>query len=448
MPWNPSSQRLTAPLNIGRRGDVQLALKTNSPSLGGAIRHGTINKWAKWKPLKSTALSLDTDAARHAAGRTSSDTAIHYGVRGSFGAETKPSALHSCTYEYIGPANWTSSCRDRISDFVHPSQPQYYGYRADATMDLMASLTWIGERPNVIVLDQEPSVGSFVVSITYSPHSEEERKEMLSIYDFMDSDDNVNAFAPTDFYPCVLIGNKLHCLYRRVNGSVATAPSKLTQGVTEWLVSVPSSEFTAGTSSTLSVILVKCNSGTHISPGPDSAYDISNWITLGNSRDADAEQSWAAWFCPIPDGCGYAVAFASDSYAIPGYVVDNVVVNPTETGLMVTGNWEWDYEAETTTSLTATIYKTGQAGYSATQSKTPMPSIDTSRPNVGTVFLWEDFDNGSFIRNYMTETYNIDITTVVIATAHQYHPATKYYSGTVDIPGSGSSSGGGSTEIQ
>lgn len=44
---------MTAPLNINTGGDIQRATGENSGDLGYCITHGTIKKWAKWKPQSS-----------------------------------------------------------------------------------------------------------------------------------------------------------------------------------------------------------------------------------------------------------------------------------------------------------------------------------------------------------------------------------------------------------
>lgn len=442
MPWDPSNNRLTAPLNIAGRGDVQRALKTLDPSLGGAIRRGTINKWAKWKPLRSTSKELKSETARKYAGTSG----YLYGVKGTAGVRTSIAGLHGTTFDYEGPESWTAGCLDRFTDFIHPDVPQAYGYRADAYIDLSAEVGWTGETPNTVVLDAEPEFGSFTVTVNYNPHNDAKRQEMLSIKDFMVN--SVTEYDPTDFYPCVLIGTMLHCLHP--DGG-PYQPTKLTQGTTYWRLSVPGTLFTAGTSSTLSVILVRCNSGTHISPGPDTDYDLSNWIQLGSDRGDDSDRVWAAWFTGVPEGCGIPVSFVGDPYGIPSYTVTDADVNNDGTGILVVGEWSHGYGYETTTSVSVQIYKTGNAPFSATKSRAAMASIDTSRPHPGLIFYWSDFGDsqgGEFIRNAMAETYNIEAFATVTASAHPYTPSTgDYYRDTIEIPGSSSSSGGGQSEI-
>ncbi len=53
MPWNETTQIMTAPLNINSAGDVQRALKCSSGDLGYCYTHGDVNKWAKYKPQDS-----------------------------------------------------------------------------------------------------------------------------------------------------------------------------------------------------------------------------------------------------------------------------------------------------------------------------------------------------------------------------------------------------------
>ena len=66
MGWNSNTGIMTAPLNINTGGDIQQAVNYNSGDLGDCIVNGTINKWAKWKPQRSSKIGPLTLAERQA----------------------------------------------------------------------------------------------------------------------------------------------------------------------------------------------------------------------------------------------------------------------------------------------------------------------------------------------------------------------------------------------
>jgi hypothetical protein len=92
---------ITAPVSIY---DVQRAIGASSPDLGTLCRHANINKWAKYKPVRSSVISVMTDADFIAAGYGLSAPAAFY-------ANTQnPDA----TWQYLKPRtnDWA-----RLSDF-------------------------------------------------------------------------------------------------------------------------------------------------------------------------------------------------------------------------------------------------------------------------------------------------------------------------------------------
>lgn len=52
--WDDTNKLMYPPLNINSGGDIQQALASGYKDIGGAIRNGTINKWAKYKPVRSS----------------------------------------------------------------------------------------------------------------------------------------------------------------------------------------------------------------------------------------------------------------------------------------------------------------------------------------------------------------------------------------------------------
>ena len=61
MPWNSTTKIMTAPLNINAGGDIQNASGVSSGDLGYCLVNGNWNKWAKYKPVKSSAVGALTE---------------------------------------------------------------------------------------------------------------------------------------------------------------------------------------------------------------------------------------------------------------------------------------------------------------------------------------------------------------------------------------------------
>ena len=351
---------MTSPVSIE---DVKTALVSGSNDVGSLAKDATTkaNKYAKWKPYQATELNLPTDEQRRKAGwdefgRSNEEHGFYYGVRGGVGMVTSPTTLHNCKFTYEGPNGTSGECY-RLTDWVHPTTPTLYGYRSDATIDLMADFIWQGEVAKTVITDQTIS---FKVHIKYSPHTAEEREEMLSIYDFLkkDTDAGTPQLEPTDCWPCVLVGNKLHGLYPLPNESSVTPGSNLAQlpqGDSWWSISLPSSDYHTGTSATMSIILVRCPDGLNTlgtnTPrlSGNTSTCIKNWITMGD------DETWGAWFCGVPEGCGVTVTFATGgSYGATVANITGVSIS-TLTNTSLEAGISYQFSAPYTRSVTVTI---------------------------------------------------------------------------------------------
>ena len=158
--------------------DIASAVSYNSLHLSALIVNGVINKWARWKPVRSGKVSLKTVEERQAAGRTSAtDYSRQYGVYApGAGNVTTLGAIHDCTYEYERPRLNTGEMF-RMKDFVHPTLGNSYGYRSDAHCDLAGSV-WPGTGGDIIIPVGQIGMD---VELSYSPLSSAEANEMLSI---------------------------------------------------------------------------------------------------------------------------------------------------------------------------------------------------------------------------------------------------------------------------
>ena len=64
MPWDSTNGIMTAPVGMG---DISAAVGNTSGDLGTLITSGTINKWARYKPIQHSAVGFVTEAQRRAA---------------------------------------------------------------------------------------------------------------------------------------------------------------------------------------------------------------------------------------------------------------------------------------------------------------------------------------------------------------------------------------------
>lgn len=359
-----SNGRITGNVSIQ---DVKTALVSSKKDVGGlCLESDKINKWAKWKPLQASALELDTVEKRRTAGwnefgNANEDKDLKYGVRGYCSVETSVGKLHSQSFLYQAPKGATGE-KYRLSDFRCPENGynNNYGYNKDAYIDLSGVVAWgASDIDNMVILDVDDvdGIGSIQVTITYTPHDYSTNgrwNEMLSIKDFMttEAQSGITGFDPTECYPCVLINNRLHCLYPD-DARATHEATLLTQGTTYWRLNVPSSIFTAGDTATLTILLVHCNSGKAIF-NPSSEWSIENWLTLGNDN-----QAWAAWFFSVPEAVGIPVMFASGAHY--GATVANVgaVSIATLTSSSISGrvsfNFTSDYQGSVSVQIGVTM---------------------------------------------------------------------------------------------
>lgn len=355
MGWNGT--RMTGPVGID---DIKTAGGSSYNDLGAAIRNGTWNKYAKWHPVKSTSPHLATEYERDSAGRNSAgDVGMRFGVRGGAGNVTALSALHNAGFSYDQPSTWSQAAgfAYRASDLVHPDSPNSYGYRGDAYIDLNASIAWLGAEDNVIIRGADSGMD---VTLTYTPHSDTLRMEMLSIKDF--TTNNSTEYDPSTCYPCVFITlatgvSYMHALYRQ-NGS---APAQLGTGTSQWKLKTTDapSGLSSGSVGTLSVILVKFQQSATSILHPTSGYNIADWITIPSGEAADGERAWTAWFSGVPDACGIPVSVDSSGLGIPEYMV--TTLQGGSPGVTIAGSYSGTYDSPVTVSVTVRLYASSSA---------------------------------------------------------------------------------------
>ena len=289
MGWNSNAHRMTEPVHMR---DVRDAFQGNSLHLGPLIKTGVINKWAKWKPVRSDRF-LRTVESRRAAGRVNAtDYARQFGVYApGVGNVTTIGAIHECTFEYERPVDGDLF---RMKDTIHPTLGNQYGYRDNARIDLLGSV-FPSTGGNIIIPVGEIGMD---IEINYTPFSSEEAQEMISISDFLDN--GVLSYNPLNCYPCALITQDgyhyIRGLYKKAGNVLEPLVSYGTQmwclngndAPSAWRTDMPA---------TLSIFLVSQKILLHGSPN----LDITNWITIPEEGGGDV---WEAWFCPIPEATG------------------------------------------------------------------------------------------------------------------------------------------------
>ena len=290
MGWNPNAHRMTGQVHIH---DIRDAVQVDSLHLGELIKTGVINKWAKWKPVRSTAVSLKTVESRQVAGRVSAtDYERQFGVYApGVGNIITLDQIHDCKFEYERPIN---GYLFRMRDFVHPTLPNSYGYRDNAHFDIVGQV--FPTESEMIVIPVH-DIG-MEIEINYNPISNEEKNEMLSIADFMTN--GVLEYDPLQCYPCVLITQGLNHYIRGLYKQNGNAPATIgVTGPQMWRLNCNDAPAGWRTDSpaTLSVFLVSQKIILHGTPN----WDITNWITI---PDQQSESAWEAWFFPIPDVTG------------------------------------------------------------------------------------------------------------------------------------------------
>ena len=387
MGWNGT--RMTGPVGTD---DIKAAGGTTYNDVGAAIRNGTWNKYAKWHPVKSSSPHLATVEERDSAGRNSAeDVGMRFGVRGGAGNVTALSALHSAGFTYDQPSTWPAAggYAYRVSDLVHPTAPSAYGYRGDAYIDLNAAVHWLGADDNVVIRGADSGME---VTLTYSPHSDALREEMLSVRDF--TTNNATEYDPSSCYPCVFLTlstgvSYMHALYKG-NGS---APAQLGTGTSTWRLKTSDapSGLASGSAGVLSIILVKFAQSATSILHPTSGYDISGWITVSSSDAADSERAWTAWFSGVPDACGIPVSIDSSALGIPDYMISTLDGSPL--GAAFAGNYSGTYGSAVTVSVTVSLYSSASAtstGMTATETW-DMVAIRGSGIQPARVIEWSRF---------------------------------------------------------
>lgn len=125
MPWNDTTKIMTAPLNINGQGDIQKATGCDSGDLGQCIVNGTINRWAKWKPQRSTKIAPLTLAER---------TADHFGLsltKYTTVADLMAGVQADGGWAYLQPRD-NGSDKYRMYDFLNASDITATGYNGNS----------------------------------------------------------------------------------------------------------------------------------------------------------------------------------------------------------------------------------------------------------------------------------------------------------------------------
>lgn len=126
MSWNDTTKIMTEPLNLNTNGDIQQASGVNSGFLDACIIGGNWNKWAKFKPVKSSKVSpLTLDELK----------TLNYGltinVCGPHGNASTFVSNYGSQWAYNQPDGSTGEWY-RYQDLTNPSDGSATGYRGDA----------------------------------------------------------------------------------------------------------------------------------------------------------------------------------------------------------------------------------------------------------------------------------------------------------------------------
>ncbi len=349
--------------------DVRTALVVSPRDLGGAIlagvSQGKVNKWAKWKPMKSTnptmsgtILHMSTNDQRKNAGRASVyDTGLVYGVRGGVAYNSDSILdLHNRSFVYEGPSGASGEVY-RLSDFACPedvSSSHQYGYKTDAKCNLTGeAFKWNANLERIYIGTQE----ALYVNLTYATRAN--NYEEINIEDFFHSSVTV-----ANCYPCIMITTAtgytyIHCLYP-YDFSITTL-TKLgsnPQGMTDasWRLdlsdgtTVPSELQSSGVNWTWSVFL---SSSRYLVA--NNAWDISGWVTVkepGGSTPGDLFQSD---LIGVPGLVGLTWQAVTNN--LPFFLVDNIVANQAGNGFIVNGHYSSEYtRPDTSQPIVVTVH--------------------------------------------------------------------------------------------
>ena len=126
MPWNDTTKIMTAPLNINARGDIQYATDMlGHGDLGDCIVNGTINKWAKWKPERSSKITPLT-----LADRSENLFGLNVTPCGPNGIIANWVANYGAEWTYLAPRD-NGSDKFRFFDFLNATDISANGYNAN-----------------------------------------------------------------------------------------------------------------------------------------------------------------------------------------------------------------------------------------------------------------------------------------------------------------------------
>ena len=385
--------------------DIQTVLSLTSYSdIGGLIINGDINKWAKFKPVRGTAPDIPTVEGRRAAGRTTpQDYSRQFGVHGSGAGNVVDIAdIHLCSFEYERPQTGQGHFF-RLMDFVNPEDTSY-GYRHNAHTDLQGIVY-----PTTGTIVVPTSEVGMELSITYSPLTTAEAKEMISIKDFLTNESGQGTtFDPLSCYPCALITQGSYHYIRGLYKQSGSAPATIGQtGNQMWrLDCTDPPAWTAGSTATFSLFLVSQKIILHGSPN----LNIDDWITIAA---VDGDAAWEAWMCPIPDATGKTVTIG----AVPSRVVE--LTGASISGKTITVDW-----SVTGTGLAANYTLTlSMGGDSPTKTMFIRPYTTSGST---TFDLDTDFPNTLFIpgvpqtETYMATILNEGVTPPAVADVDSY----------------------------
>ena len=355
--------------------DINYVLGKGTGDLMTLCRADNIAKFAKWHPVPSSELDLPSVEARRTAGRSSfADQTVQYGVRcKGIGTTVTLNDIHQASFEYVGIGNG----RARVLDFVHPTL-YGYGYRHNAYLDFSAEVRSWGGGADGSVRRISRSV---IINITYNPHSEELRKEMLSIRDFMQ-----NNTSPLGYYPCVLFTNAnkhyIHCLYKEEGGETASAPETLTQGTSVWILDasgLPSDMHDGEYSMSVFLASQRRLDGT-------VQTDIASWLSINNSGDM---QAWSAWFLPVPDVCGFTATVGGVA-ATKAHVVGIGPLSVQTNGFSVSYQFDKNYQGTVVVDIDADLAINTQRKGSSRKSET-YSSVETQLLRLQTFNYTSDY---------------------------------------------------------
>lgn len=373
--------------------DIQAVTECDRNDIGGLITTAHINKWAKWKPVRSTELDLDTEEERRMAGRTTPvDYSRQYGVYApGAGNITSLSSIHNCTFEYERPEAG-QGYYFRFMDFVHPEYGNLYGYRSDAHTDLEGVVYPLTGR--IIVPNNEIGME---LEIDYSPLTTAEAHEMISIKDFLTNESGeTTTIDPLTCYPCALITqggyHYIRGLYKQGASAISTIGST---GSQIWcLDATDPPAWNTGEAATMSLFLCSQEIILHDSPN----LDIADWITIDAEADDNNPGAWEAWFSPIPDATGKSVFIGSAPVASDVQLV-SAAYSANRSSLVVT----WS----ATGSVTSSAYTISAALGEDTATKSILLRPGTTGGTTSFT-LATDFPSTLFIAG-TTSTYQVNV---------------------------------------